>query len=134
MSDNTLFLNTLIYAFPDNTPDPFYSRDSDSFEVQNRYNVVVQRVQSLSPGGGYGITPALADWDILILKVIGSAQLQTTGKDTDGTTTITGLIDGYGTAVYPGYIVLSTYNLSAIVITGADATVQIFYCKSEDDA
>jgi hypothetical protein len=129
---NTMFLNFMIDGYPENTPDPFFARLNQSMSVQTRYNVQARRQMTLSMASGdtVTVTPsnlALADWRVLYARVIGTARIQTVGKDTDGTTTINGYTPAYGTSIYPGYIVLSTYNLSAITITAqADSTVVEF--------
>lgn len=139
MSNTTVFLNMLVSQFQENTPDPFFARWSEAFSQQIRYNCVVKRTVSLAlaNGGSYTLSPsnlALSDWNFILAKVIGTARLNTAGKDTDGTTDIAGKLDGYGTAIYPGFIILSTYNLIAMTVTAqADNTVvEIFYCKSQD--
>lgn len=141
MSDKTLFLNGLLYGFEDDVPDPFFARFMASLSQQSRYNVIKRysRPLPLDSGDSVTVTPsgiALANWIILILKVVGTARLETTGKDTDGTTTINGYGDGYGTTLYPGYIILSTYNLSAITVSAQadDTVVELSMITSEDDS
>ena len=70
---------------------------------------------------------SLASQSFIMVRVSGQVELQTTAKDFDGTTTIAGLSRTYGTALFPGFIVLSTYNLTAISIVAiTDSYVQIF--------
>ncbi len=70
---------------------------------------------------------SLASQSFIMVRVSGQVELQTTGKDFDGTTTISGLTRTYGTALFPGFIILSTYNLTVInIVAVTDAVVQIF--------
>lgn len=70
---------------------------------------------------------ALSDNDFIMIRVIGQVELQTNGKDFDGTTNIAGLSRTYGTSLFPGFIVLSTYNLTVVnIIAITDSYVQIF--------
>ncbi len=141
MSANTAFFNFLVSGYPEDTPDPFFARLLQSLSVQTRYNCKVRRQMTLSMASGDSVafTPtniALADWGVIFARVIGTARIETVGKDTDGTTTINGYSPGYGTSIYPGYIMLSTYNLSTMTVTAqANSTVvELLYILSEEDS
>ena len=141
MSENTQFLNMLVYGYPDNAPDPFFSRQFESLSVQARYNVVRRRMGTLAlnSGDSVSVTPAglaLTDWCVIMVRVIGLVQLNVVGKDTDNTTTISGTTPGYGTDIYPGYIILSTYNLSSISISALadDSVAEYLVVISAEDS
>ncbi len=141
MSTETLFLNTLINAYPDDAPDPFFARWMHSFSKQIRYNVKLRKITTiaLDAGGNYLFTPtniALADWSVIIIRVIGAARIDTVGKDTDGTTTIDGSTPTYGTSIYPGYVLFSTYNSTFFNLVGQQngSVIELFHAISEEDS
>lgn len=140
MSSETLFINALINTFPDDVPDPFFARWFNSFSKQVRYNVVQRKVASITLDAGQAkvITPATgaeSDWGFVLARVIGAARLETVGVDTDNTTPISGYTAAYGTAVLPGYVILSTYNVDTFTLHGEqDGTViELFTAISQED-
>lgn len=140
MSEETLFLNTLVNAYPDNVPDPFFSRWVNSFNKQIRYNVKLKKVANMALGltETRVFTPvglALADWSIIVARVVGSARIETAGFDTDGTTAITGHTPLFGNSLLPGYALWSTYNVTSFTMLAlADNTVvELFQAISEED-
>ena len=70
---------------------------------------------------------AQAEKMLIVLKVVGRVRVSTTGKDYNGSDTINGYTDVYGTAYFPGILVLSSYNLTAISLSGlaASSTVSL---------
>ncbi len=139
----TLFTTPEIEIYSDNVTDPM----SSSF-VQGIFNELLQyevdsyKVATLVMDSGDTSTivltgTVLANRKFILLKVVGSdreigeCHILTTAKDFDGTTNIVGRIHTIGTELFPGYILLTTYNVSQIdvVADSDDIEVQIFASK-----
>ena len=127
---------------PENPNDSSLISDSIGGE-SIRYNLLYKKNESLPLDDGDSrvltlpeSTFSLTEWSIMVLKVIGKARLTTTGKDYDNTTNINAYMDTYGTSRYPGYVLLSTYNVSAFTVTGQEdgTVVEVFYGVSCADA
>jgi hypothetical protein len=142
MSDHTLFVSAVVQAYPDDVSDPSYSRIRQVFDEQIRYNLKMFRLETIALDDNDTRTvtlpgiAVLASWQLILVRVVGSAVVETTGKDTNGVTTINGYQPVFGTEVLPGIAFLSTYNVTAIVIRGEadDTTVEILTALSEEDA
>jgi hypothetical protein len=137
----TMFINALINAFPDDVPDPFYARWMTSFSKQIRYNVKSRKLSTikLDAGQSFGVTPTTLnepDWSVLVLRVVGAVRVDTVGVDYDGISPIFGYTPSYGTDIYPGYVILSTYNVDTFTLLGqtGGATVELFLATSEEDS
>lgn len=137
----TMFINTVVNAFPDDVPDPFFARWMTSFSKQLRLNVKARKVStiSLSAGQSFVFTPMAfqtADWTMLVLRVIGAARVDTVGLDYNGVTAIAGHTPAYGTVIYPGYVILSTYNVSSFTLLGQTGGVvaELFQATCEEDS
>jgi len=59
---------------------------------------------------------------LVVLKVIGRAKVTTVGKDSNGSTDITGITETYGTSYLPGFLVLMPYNLDSITLEAITAS------------
>lgn len=137
----TLFLSPYIVAFPDNVSDPSFSKYQTTFTYQGRYNITDKKVTQvlLDNNETQAITlpssAVLSSWVMLVIQVEGLAQLETTGKDLNGTTSISGFVPVYGTSVLPGIIVLSTFNILTLTLRGqADNTkINVFAGLSAGD-
>jgi hypothetical protein len=133
MSIYSYFFTPTYYAFQGKVDNPTYSNLISDMQGADpvRYNILYKKTDSilLDSGGTRTITLpestfTLSEWSLVTMKVIGTARLTTTGKNYDGSSDITGIMDTFGTDLYPGYIVLSTYNVSAFTISSqADGTI-----------
>lgn len=140
----TLFVAGIAHAFPDNVSDPFYARWCDTYNRQIRYNVRQRLLENVSLANAATRTLAIpgsaatSDWQLIMCRVIGKAMLTIVGKDTDGTTTITGYQRAYGTSYFPGVIFVSGYNITSLTLTGQDTTatttIDVFHAISEEDS
>lgn len=79
---------------------------------------------------------ASTDYVAVIARVVGECRINTAGFDTDGVTAITGKLPIYGTALYPGVGMITTYNTTSFTIESlADGTViELFAATLENDA
>jgi hypothetical protein len=89
-----------------------------------------QDITLLSTDTAIDITPsiyAVAEKMLIVIKVSGRVRVTTTAKDYNGSSDITGITDVYGTEYFKGVLVLSTYNTSAISLSGlaASSTVSL---------
>lgn len=139
---STLFISPRFTAYPSNVDEATLSHDIVNFNRLVRHNMLWRAVRQLNlavSGNTATINLneiALTDWAIIIVKVVGSARVNTTAKDFDGTTAISGKLPVYGTSRIPGIGVISTYNLvSATVEALADDTVVEVFAgiAAEDD-
>jgi len=118
----TLFLNAYTSVFNPSVADPDDADWKDEFDQELRYSVSKKKVDSMVLDAGQsrviniagGIS--LADWFVLVVRCIGTGQIDTVGKDAGGGA-ITGHLGMFGTNVLPGISILSTYNLISITIT-----------------
>ncbi len=143
VSDNTLFISSILNGYRDNVPDAFYAKWANTFNCDSRYNIKANLVEVVAlddtatrtlviPG-----VVAVADWQLVYLRVFGQAKLTITAKDTNGVTTITGIVRAYGNSILPGIIALSDYNISAggLVVTAEadDTIIEVFHGICESD-
>lgn len=137
----TLFVSPLHQAFPDNVDDPAQSKIAVRFDNQDKYNILYKKVEQyeLASGATRAITLAnytSSQWAYLILRVNGHVRVNTAGFNTDGTTPITGKLPVYGTSLFPGMGILSTYNVTSFTVESlADGSnVELFAgIAAEDD-
>lgn len=138
---STLFISPRFVAYPQDVSDAVLSPYLAMFGQQIRHNILWKQVRQLSLEDSADTATitlneiALTDWPIIIVKCVGSARVNTTAKDFDGTTAITGKLPVYGTSLVPGIAVISTYNLvSATVEALADDTVvEVFAAIAAED-
>ncbi len=140
VSANSLFMSSLISAYPTDAPDPFYAKVCDTFSSETRYNVIFKRVFTAAMDEddtatvSFGATSGSYLFAILIVK--GCIRLNSFGLDTDNATAITGYTPVYGTELYPGILMLSTYNLNASTIATClqdGTTAEIFTASLAED-
>lgn len=129
----TLFLNPYCVAFPDDVDDPWHSKDSAQMSGSLTQNIIAKKTEQVILDAAQSHTlnftnELLANWKYLIIKVVGEVTINTVGVDFNGTTPLTASLPVYGTTIYPGIGVLSTYNVSSIVLTGItdNTVVQVF--------
>lgn len=138
----TLFTSPLHQAFPDNVTDPAQSKIAIRFMNQDRFNILYKKVEQFELDAAATRTISYAnyastEWAFLIMRVVGHAKVSTSGFDTDGSTPITGELPCYGTSIFPGMLLLSTYNVSTFTVESlADSTkVELFAgisCEDDD--
>lgn len=140
MSDFTAFVNAYGIAFTDDVSDPYDSKEWTEFDQQIRYNVKAKKIEEVTLDNTatrtLNFTGVVAsDWRFLLIRVIGTGTVNTTGTD-QAAAGISGITGVYGTAVLPGIVMLSTYNLTAITLASlADGTVfEVFAAVCEEDA
>lgn len=138
----SLFVSPLHQAYPDKVDDASMSKDLARFVGEEHYNVLYQRIEQfeLDAAETRAITFAnytRSEWTYLILKVVGVAMVTTTGKDYDGSTDITGNLTAQGTSLFPGILILSSYNIDTFSVEAlTDGTkVQLFagIAAADDD-
>lgn len=137
----TLFMSPLHQAYPDNVDDASMSQDATRFMGEIRQNILYHKIEQFELDDTDTRSISLAnyartDWCFLILKVVGEACVNTAGKDYDGSTDITGVLPVYGTALFPGIAILSSYNVDTFSVESlADDTKVALYAAiaAEDD-
>lgn len=134
MSVFTLFMGQNITAYRDDVDDPAVSRDVTRFAASQIQNVLFHSRRELALNSAATFTLDLSgagssQWEIVIVKVIGSVRIDTTGTDFDGSTPITGKLPVQGTSVFPGIGCISTYNCSSIVVESLQdgSVVEVFF-------
>lgn len=58
----------------------------------------------------------------VVLRVVGEIKVTTVGNDSDDASAITGISQSYGTTLFPGFLVLSPYNLDSITVEAITAS------------
>ncbi len=136
---DTLYHNPLVQSYTTNSPDPYYAAYADVSNPSCRFPLDRKSVRSivLDDAETYVFTPAdlkSHDGSVIIATVVGAARIKVTGVDSDLSTPTVGYLPTYGTALLPGYVLLSTFNVSAFEILGQadDTTVELFYGAQED--
>ncbi len=138
----TLFMSPLHSAFPDNVDDPSESKIVTRLDDENKFNILYKKIEQfeLDDTDTRAISFAnytRSDWSYLIVRVIGSARINTAGKDTDGSSAITGKLPMYGTDIFPGIGLFSSYNVDTFTVESlADSTkIELFAAIScaDDD-
>lgn len=129
----TLFTSPLHQAFPDDVDDPNDSKIAFRLDDQNQYNILYKKVEQFELDAAQTRTLSLfnigsTQWLFLIVKCVGSGRVNTAGFDTDGSTPITGKLPVYGNRVFPGILLLSTYNTSSFVVESLadDSKFEVF--------
>ncbi len=138
----TLFTSPLHQAFPDDVTDPAQSKIAIRFMNQDKFNILYKKVEQFELDAAATRTISYAnyassEWSFLIMRVNGHAQVNTAGFDTDGTTPITGELPVFGNRVFPGMLLLSTYNVTSFTVESlADSTkIELFAgisCEDDD--
>lgn len=140
---STLFLADYVSCYRDDVDNPEDSTEVQAYQSNARQNVLYRKVDSvpLDATATRTVTiPTLAraEWVYIIARVIGSATLNVEGVDTDDTTAVEGKLPAAGTALFPGFLKLSTYNLDSITLEShEDGTVIDLIaciCCDDDDA
>ncbi len=136
---DTLYFSPLVQSYTTNSPDPYYAAYADVSNPSCRFPLDRKFVRSvvLDESDTYVFTPSDLTSDagsVVVAKVVGAARIKVTGVDSDLSTPTVGYLPTYGTAQLPGYVLLSTFNVSAFEILGQadDTTVELFYGAEED--
>jgi hypothetical protein len=137
----TLFLSPYATTFPESVSDPAYSQLATALNYQGRYNVnIYQAAQVLLVNNGdssaisFPSTVSMSDWRFVILRVNGNASINSVGTDDVGGP-ISGYTAAYGTSLYKGYVILSTYNVTSFTLSAlaANTTIDVFIAVSAED-
>jgi hypothetical protein len=139
--NRTLFLSPLQQAWQENVDDPSLAKFMNQLVGDCRLNILYQRIEQieLDDTDTRDITfanSATTDWKFLIVKCVGTAHLNIAALDTNGVTVINSKIPFFGTSIFPGLGVVSSYNLTSVQIEGdADSTIVEIYAavSCEDD-
>lgn len=108
-----------------------------------RHNVLYYKFEriSLAVAGTALFRPeqfAASDWQLFMIRVVGTVKMRIVGNDWDGVTAISGFVPAYGTALYPGFAMTTVANVtSSTVITAVTASVieaACFTLAADDDA
>lgn len=100
----------------------------------------VYRTVALDDGGQASIfIPAYSSafWVCFMGRVVGEAKLTTVGVNWNGSSAVTGVTPGYGTANYPGFISMTTTKVTTFALEAlADGTTveYLLMILAEDDA
>ncbi len=136
----TLFCNAYSSYFNDSVSDPDDAAWRSEFDQEVRYSASKKKVDTmaLDAGQSRAITVAggiaLTDWHFIAIRCIGTGTLNTVGKDASAVG-ITAAVGMYGTDVFPGILLLSTYNLVSFTIASlADNSLfQLLDCTCVED-
>ncbi len=138
---NTFFANPWVEAFTDRVCLPTASTQADSMSPVPVYPVNYRKVQEITLDNSDTKVIAFpnyasTDRTLLYLSVVGAMRVETAGFDTNGSTPILGYTPCYGTSLYPGKLILSTYNVTTFTLLGqADGTVvEVFAAVLEADS
>jgi len=139
--NHTLFINPAFQGFLQNVDDPIMANNQDSNSGVSRYNVLWRRIEEVTLDNTQTrvITPpklsASTDKCFMLVRVIGSARVNTVGTSFNGITAVAGKIPVYGVTRFPGIGVFSTYNLTSLTLESlADGTViEVFTAVTCDD-
>lgn len=125
----TQFLIALIQAWPDGPSDPELATWSQTFDRTARYNAQKKNSQEMLLNNGQSKQLAIAgfaqtDWHVLMVRCIGSGYISLSGQDA-AAGAIASQVPVYGTAVLPGIVFFSTYNLTAAptIVSSADGSI-----------
>lgn len=120
----TQFVSAYLAVWNDNTPESYQSSWRTGVSKLSRYNVARKGAQGvvLNNGLTYPIgiaSQAQADWLYLVVRCVGAGHVNLVGKDASGTT-ISSSIPIFGNKVFPGILLISTYNLTASPVIVSD--------------
>lgn len=125
----TQFLSALIQAWPDGPTDPELAPWAQTFNRIARYGAKAKNSQEMLLNNGASQALAVpgtaqTDWRVLMVRCIGSGYITLSGQDA-AAGAITSQVPMYGTALCPGIVFVSTYNLTAepAVVSTADGSV-----------
>jgi hypothetical protein len=130
---NTIYIAPQFLLWSENTQNVENSDDVfRSMPFTDRHDAVQNRSETFTLLVGetrniltYSAKNAAIDY--VFLKVTGEVTVNTTGKDYDGVTAITGITNAYGTAYLPAIICICTYNLITLDVVGiaSGSTVEV---------
>lgn len=100
--------------------------------METSFNVTASTRGSitLNQGQGFALTPPWgigSGWVIIAARIIGEAYLETSGLAWGGATTVTAKNAGYGVASHPGFISITTSDLTAASFMGLADNTTIEY-------
>lgn len=132
----SLFHSIVVNASDDDVDDPIVAEVRDQLEAHERYNVLFAKQDELFMDEDDTKVVNLAnytltypnDWTICIAHVTGIAELQTVAKDYNNSSTINGYQRTRGTTVFPGILILSSYNITSFTFKALEDSTTIRYC------
>ena len=123
-NSDTIFRSFVVGAYTGDLETADCSDYSPTVEgVTDRFDALAYLTQSalMNTGESITVTPPMAyatEWLNLCVKVIGTIDVVTAGKDYQNVGVIAGHTYCYGTAYWPGFLCLETKNITApITIT-----------------
>lgn len=130
MSVYSLFLSAALAAYDTDVDDADYAETATRYVHGQRYNVLYRKVEDIVLDAAATRALSLAnyaasEWLYIVLEVVGGVRLATVGVDYDGTTPINGHLPSYGTELFPGKLLLSTYNVSTATLVGLEDDTKI---------
>lgn len=141
----SLFHSLVTSACPDNVDDAWVSELMDQLTAGERYNVLFFKSADLEMDSAQTRVISLANYSlsypndqtIVILLVDGWVELQTAAKDYDNAAGITGYQRSYGNSIFPGMLVLSSYNITSFTLKALQDDTKIRYlvavvCDDDD--
>jgi hypothetical protein len=131
----SLFHSLVTSACPASVDDPIADELMEQLQVKERYNVLFYKADDLEMDADDTRVISLANYSvsypndqvIVVLWVDGWVELQTVAKDYDNATTINGYQRAYGNSVFPGVLILSTYNATSFTLKALQANTKIRY-------
>lgn len=117
----SLFVSPLHQAWPDLVNDPSESKVAFQMLGDSKFNILYKRNDQYTLDASetrvIGLTNFdVLEWEFLIIRCIGSGRVNTAGFDTDGTTPITGKLPVFGNRLFPGILMISTYNNTSFTV------------------
>lgn len=136
MSVFTFFPALIQQIADDNVPGFVFSGIAPViFQFEDRHDTLYYETERLTLATAITrsiVIPGYASTENYLFYVWcnGEVQLKLTAKDYNNSTTINSINNIYGTAAFPGILALSTYNVTAISVTGVATTSDIeVYCS-----
>ena len=123
MSVYSLFFSAALAAYDSDVDDADYAASSTRFVHGQRYNILYRKIEDIYVDESTTRVLSFAnyastEWLYLVLEVVGWAQVELVGKDFNGSSDINGYIPTYGTSLFPGKLLISTYNVTTATIRG----------------
>lgn len=136
MSTQTLIVAPILSSWSGNLSDPEKAHEMPSVTAfTDIHDCLSVRNDMISPAAAESITVTpyagtVANEKIfMFFKVIGEVKIVTTGVNyVPGA--ITGTTVCYGTALLPGFAMISTYNVSAVAVVGVAASSTVRYLST----
>ena len=145
MTVYSLFHSVSSSSFRDDVDDPIASSVSVGTAASERYNVLFYKEDEIVldeseeveilPAGYSGTAPT--DQVILFARVVGHVEVHTEATDYDDVSSIDGYQRASGNDIFPGQLILSSYNIQTWTFKGLQDGTRIHYlmavvCADDD--